>query len=327
MIKDKLEIFLVTYNRDNKLEKTFKQIFAADSPIKNFDITILDNNSTDRTFKIIKKYQTKYKNLKYFKHKRNIGANANIARAYEEASKDYIWILADDDNYDFSAWSEVENAIKRNEEIIMVSKYALPKSYNLIHIISQATFTPSVILSTKLLDDTTLRSMYDNIYTMYVQLVPIVMAINENKRIYIINGKGIVLNGEDYGAKNLIWYHSPNYHRGADSNKLWYKSATMTQVVGISNILEPLRNDVKTTFMKYQIISAIHYFKPFSKDFVYFADIWVNLSNKQKILFIWKLIIKKISLLISFKKNDKGIYINFLNILKTKIIPFKKRNH
>ena len=327
MIKDKIEIFLITYNRASKLEKTFKQLFAANSPIKDFDITILDNNSTDNTVEVIKKYQKNFKNLKHLRQKRNIGANANIARAYEEATKDYVWILADDDNYDFSSWSEVEQAIKRKEEIIMVSKYALPETYNLINIITQASFTPSVILSTKLLDDTTLRNMYDNIYTMYVQLVPIVMALNENKQIYVLNGKAIILNGNDYGVQCGLFCHSVNYHRGADADRMWYRSATMTQIIGIINALEPLKNGSKEIFMDRNINSAIHFFKPFSKDFMHFADIWVNFNRKQKIKFLKKLIIIKLHIptIITFKKNSKGIYVTLFNVLKFKIIPFRKK--
>ena len=55
-LKDKLDIVLITYNRKNCLQKTFEQIFAENSPIKDFDITILNNASTDGTSEFIEKY-------------------------------------------------------------------------------------------------------------------------------------------------------------------------------------------------------------------------------------------------------------------------------
>ena len=322
MIKDKLQIFLVTYNRADKLEKTFEQIFAPNSPIKDFDISVLDNNSTDGTVEIIKKYQQRFKNLKHLRHRRNIGANANIARAYEEANKDYVWILSDDDNYDFSNWSEVEAAVIRGEELIMVSKYALAKpTYELIHIVIQATFNPAVILSTKLLDDTTLRNMYDNIYTMYVQLVPVVMALNDGKQVYVLNGEAIVHNGDDYGSKNAAFFHDPNYHRGANADKMWFRSATMSQPVGLSNSLEPLKiKEVKETYMHY----ALYFFKPFEKDFIHFADIWANLNKKQKKDFVFKLLATKLRNIVRIYKSEKHLDIKIFG-LKTHLWKIKRK--
>jgi glycosyltransferase involved in cell wall biosynthesis len=87
MLKDILEIFLITYNRKIYLQKTFNQIFANSSPIKNFDITILNNKSTDGTTELIEKYREKFNNIKHIIHNRNIGGNANIARAFELATK------------------------------------------------------------------------------------------------------------------------------------------------------------------------------------------------------------------------------------------------
>ena len=42
-IEDKLEIFLVTYNRAELLDNTLCQIFNDKSPIKNCEIKIIDN--------------------------------------------------------------------------------------------------------------------------------------------------------------------------------------------------------------------------------------------------------------------------------------------
>ena len=57
-LSDVLEIILITYNRERFLKRTFEQIFDNEkSPIKNLEVTILDNNSTDGTSDLIKKYQ------------------------------------------------------------------------------------------------------------------------------------------------------------------------------------------------------------------------------------------------------------------------------
>lgn len=36
----------------------------------------------------------------------------------ESATKEYYWILGDDDFYDFKDWQKVEDAINRGEKVI-----------------------------------------------------------------------------------------------------------------------------------------------------------------------------------------------------------------
>ena len=110
-IKDKLQIILITYNRAKHVQKTFEQLLKDISPVKFFDILVLDNNSTDNTKEIVEEFQKKYANIKYSKNRYNLGISGNIAKAMEVASKEYVWIIADDDKFDFSNWNEVEYAI------------------------------------------------------------------------------------------------------------------------------------------------------------------------------------------------------------------------
>ena len=122
-LNNKLDIVLITYNRKEFLEETFGQIFAQDSPIKDFDITILDNHSTDGTSEFIQEYCLKHPNIKHIRNKVNIGGNANIAKALVEIpTKEYVWVLCDNDSYDWSAWNEIEQAVKDNYDVIMTRK-------------------------------------------------------------------------------------------------------------------------------------------------------------------------------------------------------------
>ena len=56
-ISDSLDIFLITYNRAKSLDKTLSQILSVESPIRDFEIQIIDNNSTDNTREIVAKWQ------------------------------------------------------------------------------------------------------------------------------------------------------------------------------------------------------------------------------------------------------------------------------
>jgi glycosyltransferase involved in cell wall biosynthesis len=50
----KLSIIIPTYNRSNYLEQSLKSIF--DQDFKDFEIIVVDNNSTDSTMDVIDKF-------------------------------------------------------------------------------------------------------------------------------------------------------------------------------------------------------------------------------------------------------------------------------
>lgn len=56
-IKNKLQIIIITYNRAEKLNKTLIQLLENDSPVKEYNILILDNNSTDNTSDLVKNFR------------------------------------------------------------------------------------------------------------------------------------------------------------------------------------------------------------------------------------------------------------------------------
>lgn len=119
-IEDKLEIVIPTFNRCEKLGITFSYLLGENSPVKNCDITILDNCSTDDTPNLVKKIAEKHPNVKYRRNARNIGSVSNIDRSVEIAEKQYLWVIGDDDMYDWGCWGEVEKAIENEVDVIVV---------------------------------------------------------------------------------------------------------------------------------------------------------------------------------------------------------------
>lgn len=118
-----LEIMLITYNRNEYLENTLKQL--KDSPFAKCRITVLDNCSTDLTADVISKYSTAFPNYHVVRHNRNIGGDYNFLRAVEYSTACYAWIMCDDDTYDFSHAEEVVSAIEE-------------RSYDLIYVASRS---------------------------------------------------------------------------------------------------------------------------------------------------------------------------------------------
>lgn len=197
MLNDFLEIILVTYNRKGHLTNTLEQIMSETSPVKDLDITILDNKSTDGSSELIEEYTRKHPNIKHIRHNRNIGGNGNIARAFELASKEYLWVICDDDNYDWTYWREIENAIKQKKDIIIHSKCELQysKKKNIGKLLRQLTFLPGSIIKTDLVTDDIMQNSMANIQNMFPHLAIYCHVINEGKEIFVTEHE-IVKRGE-----------------------------------------------------------------------------------------------------------------------------------
>ena len=237
MIDDKLEIIIPTFNRKKYLEQTLNQLLAEESPIKNYPITILNNASTDGSSELIEEYCRKFPNLKHVCNKKNIGGAANVTRAYEIAQAEYVWVLCDDDKYDFSNWQEVEQAINLDEKWLCVSRYAVPESqkHDLSCLLLQLTFVPANIFKTEIITETVLRNMYDSQYTLFPQLMPLIGYINEGGKIYTLS-KAIVHNGYTQDRTDV------SYTRGYDNNLLTPRAKSMSWLVGYCICLALLKN-------------------------------------------------------------------------------------
>ena len=249
-IRDVLEIFLVTYNRKDPLKKTLDFIFDESSPIKDLTITVLDNNSTDGTGELLKQYADERNNLKYLKNNRNIGGSANVARAFESATKKYVWCLCDNDCINWDNWSEIENAIKNDYDVVFVQNI----KRDIGEIFCSATFVPACIYKTELLTDTVMTNIYDNCRNLFPHLPVIAKAINENKRIFISSKDTITIspNGEftnDMYLRGLNSQEVPESRRYIFWTVCYYNSVELiTDRKNQIKILKSLKRTEKNYF-------------------------------------------------------------------------------
>ena len=236
-VKDKLQIILITYNRAKFVQKTFNRFFYEGSPLYDYDFLVLDNNSTDNTAEVVKEFSKTHPNVKYSKNRYNLGISGNIAKAMEVADKNYVWIIGDDDKFDFSNWGEVEQAINNNEEIIIVSRYGIPDGCenNIPMQVGMLTFITGGIYKTSLYTDTVMRNTFDNIFTLFPHLVPVMHAINQNKKIYVVK-KAISANGMDEEEKDC------SYVRGYQNEDLCLRTRSMNWWIGYANVCQMIKD-------------------------------------------------------------------------------------
>lgn len=197
-IKENLQILIITYNRVHKLERTLKSLLDQSSPIREVPIVVIDNASTDGTKALCERYANQYNNVSYQRNRRNVGLSGNICRAFEFADKKYMWVIADDDTFNFEAWPEIEQAMQEDYDLILTCRmYISETEKNLKAItINQVTFLPSAIYKTSFLTPDVMSYAMLDTYTILPHVCLGCSIINQNGRIFLPS-KSIVTIGRE----------------------------------------------------------------------------------------------------------------------------------
>lgn len=236
-----LEVVLITYNRLEPLSNTLEKIFADYSPIKNCRITILDNCSTDGTSELCNKYSETFPNVIHIRHHKNIGGNANICRAYEIAQKKYVWCLADDDDIDWSSWSEIEKAIFDDYDCVFTTLVNLKRSRGIGGMLMESTFCPACIYKISNITSDVLQGMYANIHNFLPHLTIAISIIRCGGRFYIPNNQIIF---QPPKLEDIPEFSTANNTRGSCAS---YSRLTEDKIweVGFINMISLLNEDMQ----------------------------------------------------------------------------------
>lgn len=94
-LQNKVSILIPVYNRKNLIEETVQS--ALNQTYKNIEIIVVDNQSTDNTWKVLQKLASQDERIKIFQNETNIGPVRNWKRCIDETSGEYGKILWSDD--------------------------------------------------------------------------------------------------------------------------------------------------------------------------------------------------------------------------------------
>lgn len=286
MLKDILEIILITYNRFDHLTNTLNSIFSEDSPIKNLNITIIDNASDDGTEQLCINFSEKHSNIQYLRNRKNIGGNASIVRAFEIAQKKYLWVLCDDDSYDWTYWDEIEYGLVNDYDAIITNNITTTTDIPNFILLNIMTFLPAAIYKTDNITSDVLKNAYINIYNSMPHFSLFSYIINNEKKIYI-PPYSIVSQGWDCKSEK-------SYTRDADKF-IHFRQQHFNLFVGYINSAQMI-NEKKTRYKFYDnlYLGSSSFFKPALKMFmsngIYkynICDVFNGINLKQKfILFL-----------------------------------------
>lgn len=304
---------------------TLKQIFAADSPIKNLPITILDNKSTDGSSELIELYRTKFPNIKHIRHNKNIGGNANIARAFELANAKYIWILCDDDYYNWNNWPEIEQAMNDNNDIIFLCTELINNQRKISQLLHQATLIPACIYKTERITDTVLQNIINTTHTMFSQ-------VSLSADILVNNPGKCFICSKDIVTRGVHNEESPN--TTTRGSKREDNHPIMQQVfwhVGFIDAIQIIKNKK----LRYKIIEEVNFNDRDDESFMDYLMFILKYNKKHRNSSLYNILLlysifnlkQKLSLILAliifntiyFYREDNYIKINIFSLLKTKI--------
>lgn len=118
-----LSICIPTYNREKYLKECLDSVINQEwFDEEKIEIIISDNASKDNTTELVKEYQNKHKNIRYFRNDKNLGSAKNILNlALHLAKWEYVWLFWDDDLMSPVWIRKTTDAIKNHSIDVLLS--------------------------------------------------------------------------------------------------------------------------------------------------------------------------------------------------------------
>ncbi len=128
-----VSVIVPVYNAKEYLVKCLDSV--VNQTLKNIEIIIIDDGSTDGSSEICKEYANKDSRITYYK-KENEGLAAARQDGMERASGEYIGFVDSDDWLELNMYEEMYNsAIKENADVVFCNCFADESEKERIHIV------------------------------------------------------------------------------------------------------------------------------------------------------------------------------------------------
>lgn len=189
-----LSLCIPTFNRSDFLSDLLESLTFNRS--KDFEILIIDNNSSDNTYETVHKFKNKL-NIQYLLNKKNKGVNYSVKKIFKNANSKYLWIIGDDEilyknsinliiellnqqlpdlvslNFDYKKINSSYINSKVNKIYYDKTNFEdlTNKSYSPQNILN--TFFSSLILRKKIIDSIDLKKITDNVWKNEFSIFPI----------------------------------------------------------------------------------------------------------------------------------------------------------
>jgi len=121
-----ISIGLPCYNEENNIKVVINSClkFIKKNKIKNWELLLVDNKSTDSTTQIIHSLINKYKssNIKLIKNKKNILYSGSANKIIQKSKFNLVCIMDSDNQYDVNDISKLYNFLSQKELDLVIGK-------------------------------------------------------------------------------------------------------------------------------------------------------------------------------------------------------------
>lgn len=114
-----ISIAIPVHNGENYVMEAINSVLEQN--YDNYELIIIDNASTDNTYKILKKI--KHKKIKLYRNSTNIGSTRNFNKCIKKAKNDYFMLLSHDDYLLPGCLVNYVKAIKNSEAEMLYSAF------------------------------------------------------------------------------------------------------------------------------------------------------------------------------------------------------------
>ena len=179
---------------------------------------MLDNHSLDPTPEVCERFRSRFADFHVIRHPMNIGANPNYLRAVELSRAPYTWVVADDDDLDFSDCEDVVSAIEEGE-VDLISLGApgredwAPGRTSMSALLSSAarvffvfTFMPNTIFRTELFDDDAISEGYALVPALYPHFAFFRKQVERDASVHVSAREIVVRRGRTVPGSELFWF-------------------------------------------------------------------------------------------------------------------------
>lgn len=129
-----LSIVVPCHNEEATLEKILRKVLAADKAGMLFEVIVVDDASTDRSFEVATVLQSEFDNLRVERHPENRGKGAALKTGFAAARNDIILIQDADLEYDPGEYPRLlEPLIEGRADVVYGSRFSGGQSHRVLY--------------------------------------------------------------------------------------------------------------------------------------------------------------------------------------------------
>ena len=217
----KITYLIPVFNEIKTINKSI--IEAIKIPIKNKEILVIDNNSTDGSAEVIKKF-SKFKNIRIILRKKNIGYGATLYEATKIAKGRYIYIHYSDLEYDIKTSIQMLRlAEQKNLDAVFASRLIKKlKKKNIINIIIERPYYLASFILTNLINILFKKKFTDIIGTKLYKKKSVVNILPNKNNISFDLELDAILCKKQFKSEEIFIKYNPRKNSKEKKVKWWY---------------------------------------------------------------------------------------------------------